>query len=244
MKKNLLSNTSIKVITGLLLITMIGGCKKNNQPALSEIKNDNSETASSSIKRPGTTSDVFLKLTVNNATGDRLTSDGGGDYVNGSQGVSARFDQYGNFIFGIGAVGHGQSASLVRWLNIDFSSPVVVYSNPPITGHDIVTAITTIPGAAFPNYTFLQNLTVGQTECITLTGGSNANWVMNFHRATEDVSTSQSAYMVVTRMSATQWTMIPVGSCSPNSNVCALRNGPDILYGYWNMPFSFTLTSL
>jgi len=61
--------------------------------------------------KPGTTSEVFLKLTVNDASGNKLTSDGGGDYVNGQQGVGAKFDQYGNFIFGIGTVGHGSSAS-------------------------------------------------------------------------------------------------------------------------------------
>ena len=40
------------------------------------------------------------------------------------------------------------------------------------------------------------------------------------------------------------WTVQPVGSCSPNSNVAALRAGDGtVLYGYYNMPFFFTLTA-
>lgn len=193
--------------------------------------------------KPSTLPVVSLKVTVRDAVDDKLTSDGVGDYVTGSQNVSAKFDQYGNFIFTCGLGGRGNNTYMVRWLNINFSSPVEVYINPPITGNDRVTAITTLP-AAESTFIPLQNLVVGESECVGLTGGSGADWVMNFHRGAEDVITSPSAYAVFTRISLTQWTVTPVGDCSPNSNVCALRNGPGVLYGYYNMPFSFTLTKL
>ena len=50
-------------------------------------------------------------------------------------------------------------------------------------------------------------------------------------------STTGSSFTVTVTVPVT-----PAGTCSPNSNVCALRNGPGVLYGYYNMPFSFTLT--
>ncbi len=242
MKQKPFYNVHLLAITSLFSVLLIASCQKDNRDRLLTNDGDNPESTGSVTKKPGTIPIVYLSLTMANTAGDRLTSDQNGSYVNGSQGVSAKFDQYGNFIFGIGPVGHGASATLQRWINIDLSSPVVVYSNPPITGNDIVTAITTVPASGLTSVA-MQNMEVGATQCITLTGGSNAGWVMNFHRGAEDVNTSQSSYMVVTRNSTTQWTMTPVGSCSPNSNVCALRNGSEVLYGYYNMPFSFTLTA-
>jgi hypothetical protein len=242
MKKSLFYNASILITMVLVTTFMITSCKKQAADETSTANLD--QVANSSVKnKPGTISPVSLRVTVNDASGNKLTSDGGGDYVSGSQAVSAVFDQYGNFIFSCGTSGHGPTATLVRWMNINFDSPIQVFINPPITGNDKVTAITTIPAVGL-SFTAIQSLEVGQTECITLTGGSNAEWVMNFHRATEDVASSPSSYMVVTRTSLTQWTMTPVGSCSPNSNVCALRNGPGTLYGYYNMPLSLTLTKL
>lgn len=240
MKQNQFSTAFKLSLSALTLTFAVISCTKNK----TEVQNAQETEQVSSLQsaKPGPATPVSLKVTVNNASGNNLTSDGGGDYVTGSQSVSAVFDQYGNFIFTCGLGGHGNNTYMIRWLNINFSQPIQIFINPPITGNDKVTAITTIKVAA---YTFipLQNLTVGQSECVGLTGGSGADWVMNFHRGAEDVSSSPSAYAVFTRINSTQWTVTPAGSCSPNSNVCALRNGPGVLYGYYTMPFSFTLTA-
>jgi len=238
MKRILFYKPSALIINVCVFIFVFISCKKQT----TEIPSTSEEIATAKAgSKPNTFPVVSLKVTVRDALDDKMTSDVGEDYVNGTQGVSATFDQYGNFIFSCGTSGHGPSASLVRWLNINFNSPVQVFINPPITGNDKVTAITTVPVTAY-TFTPLQNMAETQSQCIGLTGGSGAGWVMNFHRAAEDVSSSPSAYAVVTKINSTQWTVTPVGSCSPNSNVCALRNGPDVLYGYYNMPFSFTLT--
>lgn len=218
-------------------------CKKTNIKPGDDANPVDLSSAKGNSGKPTGPVEVFLKVTVDNTAGYNITSDGGGDYVTGSQSVSAKFDASGNFIFSCGLGGHGNNTYMIRWMNINFSQPIQVFINPPITGSDKVTAITTGFVAA---YTFipLQSLAVGQSECVGLTGGSNANWVMNFHRTAEDVNGSPSAYAVFTRISATQWKVTTAGSCSPNSNVASLRYGPGTLYGYYNMPFSFTLTKL
>jgi len=238
-KKNPFTNVPGIIMSAMLLILALTSCtKKINE--IAAVTNPE-KLAVAKASKPNTLQEVSLNVTVRGDVGDKITSDGGGSYTTGSQSVSAVFDQYGNFIFGCGLGGHGNNTYLIRWLNINFDSPVQVFINPPITGNDKVTSITTIAVAAF-TFIPLQNLAVGQSECVGLTGGSAAGWVMNFHRATEDVSSSPSSYAVFTRINSTQWTVMPVGSCSPNSNVCALRNGPGTLYGYYNMPFAFTLT--
>jgi hypothetical protein len=237
MKKVSFYNAPIFFMTALLLLQIITSCKKNDVVSGS----DPNEQLSSAKGKPNTLPEVFLKLTVNDAAGNKITSDGGGDYINGTQSFNAKFDQSGNFILACGSPGHGaHQGPPVRWMNINFDSPVVVYIPPPITGSDKVTGITTGSVAAF-TFIPLQNLEVGQSECVGLTGGSGAEWVMNFHRNASDES---AAYAVFTRINATQWTVAPAGSCSPNSNVCALRYGAGTLYGFYNMPFSFTLTKL
>ena len=238
--KSLFKNVSL-LLSAFLLSFIIQSCSKSG--ATTEPPISAEEATATQKGKPNTLQEVLLKLTVDNASGNNITNDGGGDYVNGSQAVGAKFDQYGNFIFSCGTSGHGPNATLVRWLNINFSSPIQVFINPPITGNDKVTAITTLPAAAYA-FTPLQNMAPLQSQCVGLTGGSGADWVMNFHRGAEDISSSPSAYAVFTRINSTQWTVTPAGFCSPNSNVCALRNGPGVLYGYYNMPFSFTLTKL
>lgn len=248
MKQNQFITAFKLSLSALALMFAVTSCEKKASDV--QAVSDSQEVASAGKGKPGSTiQEVLLKVTVNDAAGDKLTSDPNveGDYINGSQKVSAKFDQYGNFIFSCGLGGHGNNTYLIRYMNINFDSPVQVFIPPPITGNDKVLAITTGQVAGV-NFTPIQNLTPGQSECIGLTGGSSSGWVMNFHRDTEDVPASPSAYMVVTRSSTNpdQWTMTPVGTCSPNSNVnvCALRNGPGTLYGYYNMPFSFTLTKL
>ncbi|MFI5134069.1 MAG: hypothetical protein ACHQEB_07020 [Chitinophagales bacterium] len=238
MKQNQLS-TAFNLIACVFMLMLVSvSCNKKS--AEFKLASDTDEIASA---KPATIQTVSLKVTMNDAAGNNLTSDGGGDYVTGSQSVSATFDQYGNFIFTCGLGGHGNNTYLIRWMNINFNQPIQVFINPPVTGNDKVTGITTGFVAA---YTFipLQNLAVGQSECVGLTGGSNANWVMNFHREAEDISSSPSSYAVFTRISLTQWTISSAGSCSPNPNVCSLRNGPGTLYGYYTMPFNLTLTKL
>jgi len=73
---------------------------------------------------------------------------------------------------------------------------------------------------------------------------STASWRVSFHKTQEDTRESPTAYAFVTRTSVSPavWTITPMGSCSPNSNVASLRSGDGIvLYGYYKIPFFFML---
>jgi hypothetical protein len=179
----------------------------------------------------------------------RIRGDGQGVYTDGVQGVEAVLDQYGTFAFNTFAL-TGNKAAL-RWVVYDFNDPVdpsnTYRPNPSnLENYHFST------GA--PNNTTIvpiQNLGVNgnpSSECIYM-GNSFAysrtiSWRVSFHKGLEDVSTSPTAYAVVTRVSVSPavWTIAPSGSCSPISNVASLRaNDTSFLYGYYNLPFLFTL---
>ena len=242
MKQNQLSTAIKSGLSAFLLILAIASCTKKSAEIRLAPSTDEIAAA-----KPNTYPSVNLSVTVNDASGNKVTSDGSGPYVNGSTKVSAVIDQYGNFIFSCGSSGHGPNATPDRWLNYDFSDPLPGYS---VKNSERGAYIATIKSSVAPT-TFipLQNLTVGQTECITMAMGlyTLESGVVNFHRQNEDNNTTPTAYIYVTRNSATEWFMTPVpplsGGCSSISNVAALRIST-VLYGYYNMPFSLTLTQL
>lgn len=231
----------------LLLTFVLISCTKKASETGQNAISEELATASAGNK-PGTVAPVSLTVTVNDASGNKVSSDGSGPYVNGSAKVSAVIDQYGNFIFSCGSSGRGPNATPDRWLNYDFSDPLPGYS---VKNSEKGAYIATIKSSVAPT-TFipLQNLTVGSTECITMAMGlyTLADGVVNYHRQpTEDNSTTPTAYVYVTRNSETEWVMTPVppssGGCSAISNVAALRIST-VLFGYYNIPFSLTLTKL
>jgi hypothetical protein len=106
--------------------------------------------------------------------------------------------------------------------------------------------------SAFSPFIPIQNLGVGGnpvSECIYMGNGiqnSTTSWRVSYHKGLEDTADGQTAFAVVTRTSVSPaiWTIAPVGSCSANSNVASLRSGDgSVLYGYYNIPFLFTLTA-
>jgi hypothetical protein len=127
-KKNPFTNVPGIVMSVLLPILVIASCtKKTNE--IAAITNSEEVTIAKGAK-PNTLPEVSLNVTVRDAGGDKITSDVGAPYVSGSQGVSAIFDQYGNFIFSCGTTGHGPRATLGRSLNINFDSPIQIIIAP------------------------------------------------------------------------------------------------------------------
>ena len=191
-------------------------------------------------------------MTVNNAAGNNITSDGGGDYINGTQNVQAIIDQYGTFVFNTLSASNPNILA-TRWVNYNFNNPVDPANTYRPNPSNTKNCHFSTGGSSFGTNPFipLQNLGVNgnpATECIYMGNGianSTASWKVSFHKGLEDTQASPTAFAVVTRVSPTQWTVTPMGTCSPNSNVAALRNNADnTLYGYYNIPFSFTLTKL
>ena len=238
--------TRLLPVMSILLLVFISCKKETTNPVPT---NEEIATASSE-KKTNTSTEVRLKLTVNDAAGNNITSDGG-DYIDGQQNSSIYFSTSGNLQFTT-AASNNPNTPITRWLNINFSNPLSGYPSGGIEKSSFISTVTTVTS---PNPTLIQNLAVGQTKCIGFSAGIStiANGVLNFHRnSTEDTPTSPTSYVYVTRISASpagpdQWLMTPApplsGGCSAISNVGALRINT-ALYGYYNMPFSFTLTKL
>lgn len=194
---------------------------------------------------------VSLIVTVSdadaNGTPYNIQSDGKGAYTDGSQYVSAVLDKYGTFAFN---TDNSTRVAATRWVRYNFNSPVDpsnTYRPTPSNSNNyhFSTGL-----SSFSPWVPIQNLGVNgnpNTECGYMGNGmsnSKTTWRVSFHKGEEDVATSPTAFAVFTRTSVSPavWTVTPVGSCSPNSNVASLRSGDGtVLYGYYNLPFFFTL---
>jgi hypothetical protein len=235
--------TSRLCIYLLVSILSFASCKKRVVEETT-INNSNEATIAKASK-PGTYPSLSLRMTVNDGLGNKITSDGQGDYINGFQNMKVEFDIYGNFMFS--GASSNPKTSPQRYLNYNFSDPSSLTPNPSVTGTYIGSFISTGQTLTSPDNTPLQNLAINATKCIGFSAGINIDGgVVNFHRNFEDDATSPTAYVYVTRVSSTQWIVTPMppgaGGCSNISNVAALRVST-VLYGYYNIPFSFTLVA-
>jgi len=183
-----------------------------------------------------------------NAAG--ITNDGLGSYVDGSQNVQAQLDAAGTFAFNTFS---GRRGTATRWVNYDFSRPVDP-SNTFLPAQDHTQNYHfSSGGSQYSPWVPVQYLgTPGypSSECgymgNSFAASGTTSYRVSFHKGYEDTQTTPSAFAVFTRVSVSPavWTVQPAGSCSPNSNVAALRSGDgSILYGYYSIPFLFTLTA-
>lgn len=202
----------------------------------------------------GSQTPVSLTVTVSNVDGlgnpYGITNDGQGAYVDGSQNVAAAIDQYGTFAFNTFSGNHGSAS---RWLNYDFTHPVDPSNTFQPTQDHTQNYHFSTGGTVFSPSVPLQQLGVNgnpSTQCMYMGNSFAANksttYRVSYHKGNEDTQTSPTAFAVFTRVSVSPavWTATPVGSCSPNSNIAALRSGDGtVLYGYYTIPFFFTLTA-
>lgn len=243
MKKNFFKNASGLIISALFLTLAFTSCTKQTSTVFQAPVPETLTTAKGS--KPGTTAEVSLIMTINDAAGNKITSDNGTAYENGVGNVKVVFDQYGNFMFGA-ASSNPRTPPMTRYLNYNFSNPLASY---PVGGIERGNFISTGQTATSPDNTLLQNLAVNATKCIGLSAGlmNIEGGVVNFHRntSTEDIPGTPTSFVYVTRISSSQWIMTPVppttGGCSTISNVAALRIN-SALYGYYDLPFFITLT--
>lgn len=192
---------------------------------------------------------IRLRVTISDvdATGAayNIQSDGLGDYVDGSQNVGAFISTSGLLQFDT-YTGRATNPA-TRYMRFDFNDPVDpsnTYRPSPSNTRNYHWAMKSTPVP-------LQRLGINGNPSAVCTriGGSFSNsttsWRFAFH--VQDADAEQAAYAVVTRTSISPavWTMTPVGSCSPNSNVGSLRAADTgSLYGYYRLPFFFTLRQL
>jgi len=171
-----------------------------------------------------------------------IKNDGMGAYVDGTQNVQAVLDQYGTLAFN--TLAKGKTAT--RWVIYNFNNPVDpsnAYRPNPANSQNYHFSTGAADNSPFVP---IQNLGVDgnpSVECIYM-GNSFANAVASWRVSFQKRLEPETAYAVVTRVSVSPavWTIAPGGSCSPVSNVGSLRSGDgSFLYGYYNLPFLFTL---
>lgn len=255
MKKILITNPLKSILYALLLLFVITSCQKNTSDVVSPKTSTDDMSAN---LRANTLPTISLRITVSNFDANgvayNIQNDGKGDYVNGVDYVQAVVDQYGTFAFNTIAANNTKTIGR-RWVSYNFNNPVDganTYRPSPSNSNNYHFST---GGTSFGTQPFipLQNLGVNgnpSTECIYMGNGianSTTNWRVSFHKGYEDVANSPTAFAVVTRtnISPAVWTITPVGACSPNSNVASLRSGDGTyLYGYYYIPFLFTLTAL
>jgi hypothetical protein len=251
MKRFLFHKSQRFILNAILIGLAFTACKKQTSDTVQSPRSEEIATAAGGSK-PISLSTVYLKVTISDATGNKITGDGLGDYIHGVDNVRAELDGIGSFQFdALYQSKPNQTLPLIRWVNFNFNDPIGTPA-PPFTGDQQIGNRMITNSSSLSPYTPIQNMTINQSQCITLAAGSTYMtrtntppiWRVNFHGNYEDISASPSAFAIITRISDTQWTITP-GNCSISSstNVGALRNG-DILYGYYHMPFSITLTKL
>ena len=204
--------------------------------------------------KPGTPPVVSLSIAVSStdASGNPagITNDGFGDYVDGNQNVQAQLDGQGTLAFNTFTAKRGTAS---RWVQYDFSRPVDPSNTfQPAQDHTQGDHFSS-GGSAYSPWVPVQYLgTPGYptSECgymgNSFAANSTTTYRVSFHKGLEDTASSATAFAVFIRVSVTPavWTVQAAGSCSPTSGVAALRSGDgSILYGYYTIPFYFTLTS-
>lgn len=252
--KRILSNNVPGLIMKLIVAAFIFTSCKKQTSEVAPLRNNEEIPTAKPGGNPNALPIISLRVTVNDAEGNNITSDGKGDYINGTDYVQAILDQSGTFAFNtFSPPQRVKNAPVKRWVVYNFNDPVDpenTYRPTPDNSHNYHFSTGGSPWATNP-FIPLQNLGVNgnpATECIYMGNGISNNtttWRVSFHKGLEDTETSPTAFAVVTRVSSTVWTITPLGTCSLNSNVASLRNNADnTLYGYYYLPFSFTLTKL
>jgi hypothetical protein len=244
MKKVMFNNVSRLTITVLLITGAITSCKKTNDILTS---NSNDAASSAQYRRTGL-STVPLKVTVaatdNVGNAYKITGDGNidnnGDYVNSLQNVSASFDQYGNLQFDTNpGINNKTKPVAQRWMNFTFDSPVTGSSAVNPANH------TTNPKGDYRMVTNIngqtpaQSMSIPSSETIELGGGftdgSSTDWNFSFHYN----NVGATSYATLTRIDSKTWTI--TGATNPPI-ARLISNG--IVIGFYNLPFSLTLTAL
>lgn len=253
MKKNLFHNAFNLNMTIVMVILATTSCNKKTADIRLTPATEEFATASKG-SNPNSLPVISLRVTVNDADGNNITSDGKGDYINSIDYVLAILDQSGTFAFNTFAPSSKiKNATVKRWVTYNFNNPVDPGNTyRPLPDNSQNYHFST-GGSSYGTNPFipLQNLGINgnpATECIYMGNGianGTTTWRVSFHKGLEDTQTSPTAFAVVTRVNSTVWTISPMGICSANSNVASLRNNADnTLYGYYYLPFSFTLTRL
>jgi len=240
MKRTFSLNARSLLASTLALTLACTSCQKVGVRPAADGGKGQALTEKAAANKPGTVTPVNLRVTISDDAGNKIKSDGNGDYVNGLDGVSAYLDQYGNLQFDSNSGMSRRSGPALRKLNFYFDSPITGYSatipaTNPNGNYRMVTQIY--------SQTPIQSLSISGSETgIGLGGGfasqvsSSTDWNFNLRYGIEQNNATLN-FVAVTHPDADHWIMTgdvatPVGALKTNG----------ALTGYYYLPFSFTFT--
>lgn len=240
----------------IFALTILAAAACSGEPPIAPARSAIAVGAASAGRTP-TLSPISLVVTVDDAdaAGNAygIRSDGQGAYTDGIQNVQAAIDQYGTFAFNtFNTTPSKKTPAATRWVHYDFSHPVDPSNTYRPAPSDANNYHFSTGATSFNPWVPLQNLGVNgnpSSQCGYNGNGmsnSTTGWRVSYHKGLENTADSPTAFAVFTRVSVSPavWTVEPVGSCTGNSNVASLRNSStDELYGYYYIPFHFTLTA-
>lgn len=198
--------------------------------------------ATGEAQKSKTAGEIRLAVTVDDDSALRIQSDGGGVYIDGQVGVSARIDQYGNLIIDFGAPRKGTG----RGVSFDYSCPFDSTDQLPACGPELAdppsgvhtrSYISTVCPTDGPCMD-LQALPAGDQQCVQMNwqfiDGQGRTWRNGFHRNRDLPDQEGTAYAVVTRLSDTEWSVEPqAAACQAGSANVARVFQVESVKGRW-----------
>jgi hypothetical protein len=236
MKKNL-------NITLLLVSLILGACQKDVRQQSEQ--NLQVEPTSAAKAKPPVNATVSLNVTLDNAAGNKILSDNGTAYIDGTDRVEAQIlSSDGNFYMN---TNNNTVKQPIRTMQFLPGTPGINLSGK--RNYSLRTSAPLDPN--INNGTvWIQNLGVYQSQlmCMRAWGVEQqgaVDWKLLFRNGPENNNnpSSLSDYVLVTRTAVDEWTIEPAGISSPAANA-KLVNGSDGPYGpldYYTTPFKLTL---
>ena len=219
--------------TGLLTLLVLAGCQKDIQQSAEQT----ASVESASVAKPssGGNTTVNLSVTVDDASANKILSDGKGAYINGTDRVEAQIlSSDGNFYMN---TNNNTVKTPVRTIQFLPGNPELNLSGKRNYSLRTNAAI------------WLQNMAIGSFQNVGFRAwgvqqGGVVDWRLLFRNGLEDNASSLTDYAKVTRVSNDMWTIEPAGYQAVIFANARLIDSNDnsIGLGYYQVPFKLTLT--
>lgn len=224
----------------LILLLIISGCQKDIRQT---VEQSDSEIAGAAAKNgPPTNGTVYLIVTVDDATGNKILSDNETDYIHGINRVEAQLlSSDGNFYMNTNNNTVKQPIRTMQFLpgtaGIDLSGN---------RNYSLRTSAPLDQSINGGNTVWIQNLSIDDSQimCMRAWGVDQqgvVDWKLLFRNGPENNSASSTDYVLVTRTAPDTWTIEPAGFPSVTPANARLLDGNDAPLGYHVAPFKLTL---
>ena len=218
----------------VLAMLIVAGCQKDIQQ--SKEQNTSATTSTNQSSAAGNQT-VYLSVTIDDALGNQIRSDGNGPYINGTDRVEATIlSSDGNFYMN---TNNNTARTAIRTMQFLPGNSGLGLGGK--RNYSLRTAATVL----------LQNMVVGTTQYVGFRAwgvqqAGVVDWRLLFRNGLENTSTSLTDYAKVARTTSDEWTIEPASYPGVTSAYARLIDGNDnsIGAGYYQVPFKLKLTRL